>query len=536
MAVLASFMEAIEPVGPCTLGDQVFRRFETEPNTLALAVVDGEGKPLGLIERNGFFLKMASHYGRALYARRRVETFMDCAPLVAEAETTAESFFRKVMAAEVQSLLHGFIVTRNGRYAGVGTALAVLQAGFALHRQRAEEMTRLAENLAWAETEAKAALRAKNQFLAVMSHEIRTPLNGVLGVAELIRTRLSQEELRPYVETISRSGESLLRLLTDAIDMSRAETGALELKQEPVRAGELAEAVEALWRPRAEQAGLTFRVSMDAGADVWVLADAVRLKQVLNNLVGNALKFTTSGHVIVRLDVTCDDDLHARLRAEVEDTGPGVSDEHKASIFEPFKTGSAHSGTGAGAGLGLAICRDLARQMDGDIAVADRAGGGAIFSLDCVLFRVPPARENSAPQASEASDAPLPARVLVVDDNATNRFVASKMLEALGISTALAENGQQALDAAEGEAFDAILMDIKMPVMDGLAATHALRARGNPVPIITLTANADPSDAMQYRGAGMIAVVEKPIRPERLIEALAMAASDHRPEAGAQAA
>jgi two-component system, sensor histidine kinase len=375
MAVLASFMEAIEPVGPCTLGEHVFQRFEREPNTLALAVVDSEGRPVGLVERNGFFLKMASHYGRALYARRRVETFMDSAPLVAEAETTAESFFRKVMAAEVQSLLHGFIVTRNGLYAGVGTALAVLQAGFALHRQRAEEMTRLAENLAWAETEAKAALRAKNQFLAVMSHEIRTPLNGVLGVAELIRTRLSQEELRPYVETISRSGESLLRLLTDAIDMSRAETGALELKQEPVRAGELAEAIEALWRPRAEQAGLDFRVIMDAGRETWVLADAVRLKQILNNLVGNALKFTASGHVTVLLNVTCDDELHARLRAEVEDSGPGVSDEHKTRIFEPFQTGAAHSGSGAGAGLGLAICRDLARQMDGDIGVSDRDGG-----------------------------------------------------------------------------------------------------------------------------------------------------------------
>eukprot|EP01035_Chromulina_nebulosa_P059830 gene59830-81851_t len=198
-------------------------------------------------------------------------------------------------------LLRGFIVVENGLYVGVGAGVQILQAGAALYRSKAEEMGLLARNLAIAEAEARASSRAKSEFLAVMSHEIRTPLNGVLGVAGLLQRKLEQPELRQHVETILDSGQTLLRLLTDALDMSRASACILSIDPAPLRIDGVGADLEALWRPRAEEKGLILTVACDAEAADWVMADAMRIKQLLNNLIGNALKFTQVGEVVVSL-------------------------------------------------------------------------------------------------------------------------------------------------------------------------------------------------------------------------------------------
>ena len=246
MPLIGDFVEAVRPVAPGATGAEVFERFQTEPNTLAVAVVDETGRPLGLIERNAFTLRMAAEFGRALYARRPVESLMDRNAPVAEASTSAETFFEAYGAAELGALLGGFIVVSGGRYVGIGTALQIIQAGAAVHRQRAEAMSALARDLAFAEAQASASSRAKSEFLAVMSHEIRTPLNGVLGVAALMEKKLEQEELRPYVRTVIDSGQSLLRLLTDALDMSRASAGMLTLEEERLDLTVLARDIDAL--------------------------------------------------------------------------------------------------------------------------------------------------------------------------------------------------------------------------------------------------------------------------------------------------
>ncbi|QSF55116.1 ATP-binding protein [Brevundimonas fontaquae] len=531
MPLIGDFVDLIAPVAPSTPGADVFERFQTEPNTLALAVVDDDGRPLGIIERNAFTLRMAAEFGRALYARKPAESLMDRNAPVAEAATSAEAFFHAYDAAELGALLTGFIVVADGRYVGVGTALQVVQAGAALHRQRAEEMSALARDLALAEAEAVASSRAKSEFLAVMSHEIRTPLNGVLGVAALMDKKLEQEELRPYVRTVIDSGQSLLRLLTDALDMSRASAGMLTLEEEPLDLSAVAFDIDALWRARAEEKslGLTIRTDLTVPC---VRADGMRLKQLLNNLIGNALKFTLTGEVVALIESRSD----GEVIFTVDDSGPGVPEAAAATIFDPFNTGKAGR-EGAGAGLGLAICRQIAERMGGAISLGASPQGGARFQVRLPL-RV--ATESAAPAPAMAEPTPHETlHVLVVDDNATNRFVAGKLLEMFGCTCEMAENGREAVDAVRARPFDLAVMDIKMPVMDGVAATRAIRALPGPagdLPILALTANADERDELDYIAAGMNGVAQKPIQPDALLNAIRMVLAQSRVAEVAEAA
>ncbi|WP_374275980.1 response regulator [Brevundimonas sp.] len=516
MPKIGEFIARLEPVTPSTPGAEVYDRFLTEPNTLAIAVVDDDLRPVGLIERNAFILKMAAEFGRALYARRPIATLMDDAPALADADAEADLFFDESGQADFADLLHGFIAVRDGRYVGIGTALQILQAGSALHRQRVQAMSRLNADLAEAEAKARASSRAKSEFLAVMSHEIRTPLNGVLGVAQLIEKKLEQDELRPYVQTVIESGESLLRLLNDALDLSRAEARGIELDPAPFALEDLGQDLDRLWRARAEEREIALSVRVDPDAPR-LMGDAMRLKQVLNNLVGNALKFTLAGSVETRLWLVRDNgDL--RLHGEVADTGPGVPTDQIDHIFEPFRTGEARRG-GAGAGLGLAICRQIVETMGGSLALSlSGPGQGAVFHFDVAVGEARPEAVNARPMAAPTPHDTL--HILIVDDNATNRFVAAKLLETFGCSSETAETGAEAVEMGRAGRFDLILMDIKMPVMGGVEATQRLRADGHSGPIVALTANADDADQRAYLAAGMDGVVSKPIRPDLLLDAI----------------
>ncbi|MFN3557837.1 MAG: ATP-binding protein [Brevundimonas sp.] len=519
MARIGDFASGGEPIGPETPGAHVLDRFEREPDTLAIAVVDADSRPVGLVERNAFTLRMAAEFGRALYARRPASSFMDPSPRILDADASAETLFESLDASNLGALLNGFVVASQGRYVGVGAGVHLLQAGSAIHRQRAEAMGVLARDLARAEQEARTSSRAKSEFLAVMSHEIRTPLNGVLGVAALMERELTQDGLRPYVRTILDSGQSLLRLLTDALDMSRAEAGMMTFETGVVSLEAVARDLTALWSPRAEEKALNLTVVCDAPDAAHVIADEMRLKQLLNNLIGNALKFTPAGQVAVRIAARAEGD-DARITVTVDDSGPGVAEDAAATIFDPFNTGRAGR-EGAGAGLGLAICRQIVERMDGRIAVERSPRGGARFIFD---LRLPLAVAEVAPEVVPAGPTPHETlHVLVVDDNATNRFVAGKVLELFGCTSETAENGREAVDRVQTVRFDLVLMDVKMPVMDGVQATRAIRALPGPVaalPILALTANADPRDEADYLAAGMDGVAQKPIQPDVLLDAI----------------
>jgi signal transduction histidine kinase len=507
--------EAVAPVEPETPGSVVYRRFEADPDLLNIAVVDADGAPVGLIERNAFALKMAAQYGRALYAGRPVNLLMDAEPKVVEGSTPIVAFTNDSLLESAANLLRGFIVTRNGCYVGVGSALSLLQAQNVSIRYHANE--------------AQAASRAKSEFLAVMSHEIRTPLNGVLALAEVMDRQLRQEELRPYVGTIIQSGQTLLRLLNDALDLSRAEAGRLELQEDSFRIADLVDDIDALWRARATEAGLQLVVSLDSDGDLWALGDVVRLKQVLNNLIGNALKFTAVGAVEVRLKARIHD-VYVTLTGEVRDTGAGIAADEIEGLFTPFSQTDSGRKAGGGTGLGLSICRQLVEKMDGAISVESNLGRGSTFSFQVVLYQTadPGLRPAAPASASAANGVELTergeaVRVLIADDNATNRMVAETLCRMFDCDCESVEDGAQAVVRARDGAFDLILMDIKMPVMDGLEAARRIRALPGPVaslPIIALTANADPFDAESYMAQGMDAVVEKPIKPDLLLAAM----------------
>jgi signal transduction histidine kinase/ActR/RegA family two-component response regulator len=421
-------------------------------------------------------------------------------------------FCGRVLEERPSELLHGFIVTCGGRYAGVGTALALLQATAAATATHAQDMARLAE-------EARAALEAKGRFLAVMSHEIRTPLNGVLAVAEIVRRKTQERELLPFVDTILESGATLLRLLNDALDLSRAEASGLELDEAPVRLGSILREATGLWQAQADLKGLKLAVVYDGPEGVWALMDRVRVRQVLNNLVSNAIKFTEAGEVRVLIRAEAEGD-YVRIAGEVADTGPGVPPDRLESIFAPF----AQTGEGVrmgGAGLGLAVCRQLVERMNGRIWAEANPGGGARFRFEAPFFRTPePADQAAEPEALDGAGA---LHVLIADDNAANRLVARTLCEMFGCTSEAVEDGAAAVEAAQSGRFDLILMDVQMPRMDGVEATRRIRSgagMGSKVPILALTANADPADAAFYRSCGMNGVVEKPVKPERLLAAM----------------
>ncbi|MBU1378956.1 MAG: response regulator [Alphaproteobacteria bacterium] len=511
MTLLFDIAPHIPPVSPNTAGAEVYARFQDEADTLAIAVVDDDGRPVGLLERNAFLVLMAAQHGYALWARRPVSHLMKRDPVVIDGDVTLEEFVGSVLAERPSELLHGFIVTCAGRYAGVGTTLALLQASAAATASHAETMSRLA----W---EASEALQTKGRFLAVMSHEIRTPLNGVLAVAEILKRKSAQPDLSPFIDTILESGGALLRLLNDALDLSRAEAAGLGLDEAPLPVAKILEDT-GLWTAQAELKGLEVRVTYDGPADLWVLADAVRLRQVLNNLVGNALKFTSQGQVEVRLSASMDGD-YVRLAGEIADTGPGIPHDRLEAVFAPFQQTDEGMRQG-GAGLGLAVCRQIVERMNGTIAARPR-DGGAVLTFDIPLHRLPaPAAEAPVQTAVESTGQAV--HVLIVDDNATNRMVAQTLCEMFGCSSEAVDNGEDAVAAVTTGRFDLVLMDIKMPGIDGVEATRRIRSGGGPAsqaPILALTANADPSDAAFYRLCGMNGVVEKPIKPERLLAAM----------------
>jgi signal transduction histidine kinase/ActR/RegA family two-component response regulator len=531
MPTIETLTQRIDPVSLEATGAQIFARFDAEPDTLCLPVVV-DGRPVGLIERNDFLMKLAAPLGHALYLSRDATHVMDPEPAVVQAGMRLETVCDVMLRAGPGQLMRGFVVTDGGKYHSVGTAASLLEAANQIHQQRDAAMAEQSRRLNDTRAQALAAARAKSQFLGIMSHELRTPMNGVLAVAELLRRQPLNAQAQAHVSTIVESSETLIRILQDALDLSRAEAGELELNVGPTPLRALMDDVQALWAPRASQDDVSLMIGYEGDTELAAHVDPVRLKQVFNNLIGNALKFARNGVVEAGLKAWAEGD-RIRVEARVRDDGPGVDPDRVDAIFEPFVHGSGPDG----AGLGLAICRQIVDRMNGRIWAENNAGRGATFAFDLDL----PRAEIAVERAAEVSDlielsAVENPHVLIVDDNATNRIVAQALCEMFGCTSETAEDGVEAVEAVRERRFDLVLMDIKMPRMDGVQATRAIRAlegAAGRVPIVALTANADPDDALGYMAEGMVAVVEKPIKPERLRMAMHAALTSVVPDAEA---
>jgi len=399
-----------------------------------------------------------------------------------------------------------------------------------------DEIKRAQINLRRARDAAEAANRAKSEFLANMSHEIRTPLNGVMGVASaLSRTELSEGQ-REMVGLITSSAETLEALLSDVLDLARIESGRLELKAEPFDLAQAARDVASLFEPSAKAKGLALSVESAPAAAGLFVGDAARLRQVISNLVSNAVKFTETGSVRVGVQAEASADGTA-LKVTVADTGIGFTAEAAERLFERFEQadGSITRRYG-GTGLGLAISRSLVDAMGGHLSATGEPGHGAVFTIELTLPRAD-APAAGAAEAAELADADLSQmRVLLAEDHPTNRRVIELILGAAGVDLTCVENGAEALDAWREGDFDLVLMDMQMPVMDGLTATRGIRdeerRRGLPrTPIHALTANAMAEHAKASAEAGVDGHLTKPISAEALLRAVAEAAA--RAKAGA---
>ncbi len=446
------------------------------------------------------------------------------------------------------------LVRRQSRVSlGLTAALSAMTLLFAgvIYRQfrglqrYGDKQKALAARLNEAQREADAANRAKTVFLANMSHELRTPLQGLLGMLGLIREAPLTPAQQDQWKAANDCARHLLAVLGDILDVTRLEAGGLSLAPEPLQLGALMKELEALSRPQAAAKGLSLRFGLDDDVPGWVLADPTRLRQILLNLLSNALKFCDRGEVGCQWRRGVGPLGEDLLLVDVSDTGPGIDADLQARLFQRFSQGDAStSRRHGGAGLGLEISRRLARAMGGDIHVQSVPGQGARFTLALPLRAgagaelpaerlpgmTPPSATvpatvpaTGAGTSAAASLAPVPApaslRVLVSEDNPTNRIVIEAMLERLGHRPTLCENGLQALHALRQESFDVVLMDLHTPQMDGFEATRHMRELPAPrgqVPIVAFSADAFEESRQRADEAGISAFLSKPVELETL--------------------
>ena len=489
MDTLSSFIDRRAPLPAGSSCAQAAARFQAEPDAGLLAVVDGE-LPVGLVARDVILSQTDGD--------RPVAEVMDSQPAIAQAGMTPWGYREHLLATRPEALSRGFIVVQDGRYLGVGTARTLLSA------RRSRSLT---------PQDAGAVLIQR------MSGEVLRHLEGVADFAQ----RLSRQNLPPdaqaCVRAISETGEDLTSLMRRAVDLHDADRGMMLFHTHACRLRDLMDTVDARWKSRAAASGLTLLTAYDGDPEHAADLDESRLLQVFDALIYRALAETRRGAVEATLKVRATAD-GLILEGRVRDAGCEMSPERLARIFEPV-SGADDQSEGLAASLGMALASRIAMSAGGVIRAEPNPGAGVTVVFE---FIARPAMAAAA-AAGDARDAgpSHAAHILIVDDNATNRMVAEALCEMFDCTSEQAVDGIEALEAVQARRFDLILMDIKMPRMDGVAATRAIRALGGPVsrtPIIALTANADPEDVRSYLEAGMNDVVEKPIKAERMLVAL----------------
>ncbi|MEL6266846.1 MAG: response regulator, partial [Pseudomonadota bacterium] len=411
--------------------------------------------------------------------------------------------------------------------------------------------------------EAEEASEAKSRFLAAMSHEIRTPMNAILGFAQLLELSGLDETRQSHVRAIISAGTSMMNLLTDLLDLSRVEAGHLRLEERLVDLPALVRETVDWWGPSARDKGLELTLDVDPDLPSRILSDPTRIQQVLNNYLGNAVKFTDAGWISVSAGLRESADGHERLHVRVADTGPGIAPEDIGRLFRPFVQLETDSEKpGGGWGLGLSICANIAEVMGGAVGVERQPNGGAAFWLDLPIRR--PAERAGAPRGPVNQESRLPAggmaedsapwvaaqggsgpggrsappqparRVLLAEDNTLNQDVMRRILLELGHEVSTVANGFEVLEALERETYDVVIMDVMMPGLDGLEATRRLRGAPHDqrdIPVIACSAHITAEAEDECLAVGMTAFLTKPLNPAQLAATIAKVTRDAGPVA-----
>ncbi len=416
------------------------------------------------------------------------------------------------------------------REEGMARAMASLNQSLEIQvAERTRHLEREIERRTEAEQESERASAAKSEFLATMSHEIRTPLNGVIGIAQLLQDDVQDPELKSRVSALVNTGELLQSIVSDILDFSKIEAGQFEINPRPASIASAVRDVGSLFKSQAFAKGLSFSVLLDPGLPEYAMIDGNRLRQILANIVGNAIKFTNTGQVSVRAGGE-----NGRLRIEVIDTGVGIAQEILSDLFKPFMQVRTSLADGQrGTGLGLSIASRLVQLMGGSIKVDSTLGNGSSFLVDLPL--VPAEEAQSSPSQLPQHPAVRRMKVLVADDGEVNRIVLGEFIRREGHDVHMASNGIQAFENAERELFDLVFMDIAMPEMDGFESARAIRRLPPPngqVIIIAATATTQETFRQQCLSAGMNGFIPKPIRRHDLMQILENVAAGTQPDSG----
>ena len=479
--------------------------FELSPD--AILVIDESGH---VVDANSQACELAGHGKTEMLGRHAME-FMSKAEHEKAVSLMAELRAGNTVRFEFDFLnADGYHVPTEVVGRRIDTETGPLYHGVIRNvsqRMIAEQQLRDARDVA------EQASAAKSDFLANMSHEMRTPLNGVIGSLSLIDRDALGNEPAGLINTAKRSAETLLTLIDDLLDLSRIEAGEMDIEVSSFDPGELSSIVAELFGPLADRKGVSL-ISRMSVAHRHMRGDIGKIRQVLVNLVGNALKFTQRGHVEVVIDYV-GDAISGELRFKVSDTGIGISTEDQRKLFDRFKQAdSSRSRSHNGAGLGLSICKELIEVMDGTITLESEPGVGSTFG-----FNVPVQTRSAEPCETDrqaVAGSQLSGHVLIAEDSETNAMVAKKMLDKFGLTYRHVVDGAAAIDAAIEEPFDLVLMDVSMPILDGLKATRILRERGYETPILAMTAHALKGDRDQAIEAGMSGYITKPVQPDAL--------------------
>ena len=511
MDTLDRLIDRRAPIDPATPCAEVRAIFLAQPDAGAVAVVVG-GKPAGVIYRDVFL----GQWAVADLTARPASEVMDREPRTVEASLTAAAFVERIAQSAIPVFRSAYVaVDAAGDYVGVGGLSSLLTS----HRRRKHEAD-----------EAMALVER-------MAHDIGCHLNGVLAFTE----RLEQSRLTPdasaFVRAIGDTSRDMSQVLGRAMDLRRAATGDLTLTLAPSLLRDLSDAIEARWSARAAEGGSTLMFSYDGDPEATALIDANRMLQVFDALIENAL---SSGRGVIEASlkarsVDLDQGGGLRLEGRVRDNTAGSAQERLARVHDPLGAGSIEDRNELALGVGMALAQGLTRTMGGPLRAEANMGAGLTLHFSLVA----PAASLAVDHADEPPVDTRSAHILIVDDNATNRMVAEALCEMFDCTSEQVVDGVEAVEAARSGRFDLILMDIKMPRMDGITATRAIREMGGRpavTPIVALTANADPADVATYLAAGMQDVVEKPIKPERLAIVLsALLGGDEEEDAEAAA-
>jgi signal transduction histidine kinase/CheY-like chemotaxis protein len=513
----------VSPVTPATTAAAAFSLFLNDPALFAIPVQvsAGEVPSYGLVTRQRIAEALAGPNGRDVYAVRSVAHLAGPQPVIASGEVLASQIAKSAAETGSSALTDGVIVLEEGIYSGIVSPAALLKAVAEENASRARAQQSAQKKLDGMAKEVARLAETRARTLAFIGHEIRTPLTGILGVADLLASQLPSGEPKRLARTISQSGQHLERLLTDLLDLSRIDAGKLPVSNQPIELRQFAIETRDLWLPQFDEKRITLRIGVATGAERRIESDAVRLRQILFNLVSNAMKFTDRGQVTVTLATSpAPEDLMLTMR--VADTGRGISDADKARLFEAFEqaqTADAFSGSG----LGLSIARGLARTLGGEILLADNPGGGCVFTVAI------PVRKAGPRLAVENRSEGRPARfnlgeVLLAEDHEASAYVIREALIAAGWRVEIVADATAAIQRIAQRRYQLILTDVHMAGGGGEAVLrsarfgHGLNAH---TPVVAVTADTSPERHAACSRAGFSGIIDKPVRARALVAALA---------------